>query len=45
MGSTMVVLLTTSWSDVLAVVNGAGLIAAVGVVTIAGLAVLLFRRW
>ena len=35
----------TNWADVLAVVNGAGLFAAVGVVMIAGLATLLFRRW
>jgi hypothetical protein len=34
-----------SWADVLAIVNEAGLIAAVGVVTIAGMATLLFRRW
>ncbi|HTB72226.1 MAG TPA: hypothetical protein VK762_03230 [Polyangiaceae bacterium] len=34
-----------SWSDVLAVVNGAGLFAAVGIVTIVGFGTLLFRRW
>jgi hypothetical protein len=38
-------LAVTSWSDAVAVVNGAGLFAAVGVVTIVGMATLLFRRW
>jgi hypothetical protein len=33
------------WADVLEVVNGAGLIAALGIVMIAGMATLLFRRW
>lgn len=35
----------TGWADVLEVVNGAGLIAALGIVMIAGMATLLFRRW
>jgi hypothetical protein len=39
------VLVVMSWADLRAVVNGAGLIAAVGVVTIVGMATLLFRRW
>jgi hypothetical protein len=34
-----------SWAEVLSVLNGAGLIAAVGIVTVAGMATLLFRRW
>jgi hypothetical protein len=38
-------LVVMSWADLLAVVNGAGLFAAVGVVTIVGMATLLFRRW
>lgn len=33
------------WSEFLAIVNGAGLIAAVGAVSLAGIATLLFRRW
>jgi hypothetical protein len=35
----------TSPSDLLAVLNSAGLVAATGVVVITGLAALLFRRW
>ncbi len=38
-------LVVMSWADLLAVVNGAGLFAAVGAVTIVGMATLLFRRW
>jgi hypothetical protein len=38
-------LVTTSGAEILAVLNGAGLIAAVGFVTVAGMATLLFRRW
>lgn len=34
-----------SWTDLLSVVNSAGLYAAVGVVTIASLATLVLRRW
>jgi len=34
-----------SWADMLAIVNEAGLFAAVGVVTIVGFGTLLFRRW
>jgi hypothetical protein len=33
------------WSEVLTVVNGAGLYAAVGIVVVTGVAKLLFRRW
>jgi hypothetical protein len=38
-------LVAMSWADVLSVVNGAGLFAAVGVVIIVGFGTLLFRRW
>ena len=34
-----------SWTDMLAIVNGAGLVFAVGLVTIVGFGTLLFRRW
>lgn len=34
-----------SWSEVLSVLNGAGLWAATGVVVVTGVAALLFRRW
>jgi hypothetical protein len=40
------VLLSAMGSDeALAVLNGAGLIACAGFVTLAGMAALLFRRW
>jgi hypothetical protein len=38
-------LVVTSGADVLDVLNGAGLIASVGFVALAGMATLLFRRW
>jgi hypothetical protein len=38
-------MLLTSFANVLATLNGAGLVVATGAVTIAGMATLLFRRW
>jgi hypothetical protein len=35
----------TNASEVLAMLNSAGLVAATGIVVITGLAALLFRRW
>jgi len=40
-----VLIATMGGDDALAVLNGAGLIAAAGFVTVAGMAALLFRRW
>jgi hypothetical protein len=34
-----------TWTDIFAIVNGAGLFFAVGLVTLVGFGTLLFRRW